>query len=365
MAVNDLLQRAVKAFGLGWCPRTIQVSGADWGLDDKPLYLPDGLTIPTWRNGRLVRVKVRRVDPSAIERWGKYGLIRGSATAPAALRLKGIPPVIVVEGELDALLLAQEVGDRIGVIALGSSVNRPDLPLCRALKAARRLFIIPDNDDAGKEMWLWWSKHFPGAERVMPPVGKDVGDLHTSGRSVRDWLMPIIATQTSTGSLLSPTPTHTLSDRQRPAPDGTGVQIDTHAVIRTETGLESFGEALATRAGRRRESDCRASVGPGIDKGIPARESTDSLHAGTVYPASAEQALEALLDLAAKWWGDGLRLMNIKGRCFAFPAMGWKHDDPRVVEADELLDLARPAIQAEPERIDCFFRLAEAKRRVG
>ena len=57
--------------------------------------------------------------------------------------------VMIVESELDAILLHQEAGDLVQVIALGSASARPEQDTVQILRDAETILLSLDNDPAG------------------------------------------------------------------------------------------------------------------------------------------------------------------------------------------------------------------------
>jgi len=90
--------------------------------------------------------------------------------------------VVITEGELDCLLLGQELGDRASVVTLGSASGKPSREARRALLAASRLFVATDGDGAGRKSAKRLREHFPQAERIRPPApDKDWGEVRAGG----------------------------------------------------------------------------------------------------------------------------------------------------------------------------------------
>ena len=89
-----------------------------------------------------------------------------------------------MEGEFDALLLAQELGDLAGVFTAGAPPA--DRPGDRDGDWADRpgWFAAHDADDAGDAAAARWSNL---AVRVRPPAGKDWTDAMKAGIDLRLW----------------------------------------------------------------------------------------------------------------------------------------------------------------------------------
>jgi hypothetical protein len=86
-----------------------------------------------------------------------------------------------VEGELDALLLGQEIGPLAAVVTTGSASSKPDTALFLKMLAAPVWFAAHDADEAGDNA----AASLPArARRIRPPEGvKDWTELWQSGFS--------------------------------------------------------------------------------------------------------------------------------------------------------------------------------------
>jgi DNA primase len=128
-----------------------------------------GITLPWFDRDRLARVKIRRL-----------GLINGAKYIeafadrpwiyPGPEGIRTAKPLIVTEGEFDALLLGQELGELAAVVTLGSASARPEGSTYLAMLPAPTWFLALDADDAGDKAASGWPAR---ARRVRPPVGKD------------------------------------------------------------------------------------------------------------------------------------------------------------------------------------------------
>jgi hypothetical protein len=95
---------------------------------------------------------------------------------PAVIR-PGVP-LVVCEGEFDAMLLAQQLPEA-SVITLGSASARTDPRVLSSMLSAPRWFVALDADPAGDSA----AAKFPdSAIRVRPPdPDNDLGEVHTGG----------------------------------------------------------------------------------------------------------------------------------------------------------------------------------------
>ena len=161
---RGLNKATIEKARLGWVPQNYYYNREDWGLppkfkDDgttKKLMIPAGLVIPNYTENRIERIRIRLHYP---EHNHRYHVVPGSAMTP--MILSGNSEIImVVESELDALLIHQEAGELVEVIALGSSEVKPNSVLLQKLKKAKILLVSLDNDEAGYKASLWWKVHF-------------------------------------------------------------------------------------------------------------------------------------------------------------------------------------------------------------
>lgn len=180
-AERGLTNDTIRAWRLGYCPS-----------DDKRhnLYCDRGITIPWFDGkGRLWKVNVRR---PAVEL--RYRAVAGSVAKSALLgtdRLEGRSDCFVTEGEFDAILLRQEVGDRADVLTLGSDSGRLADRWLPALLPVKRFWIVTDADKAGERAASYWLGLVgERGRRIYPPMAeKDVTDSWKAGADLRKWAL--------------------------------------------------------------------------------------------------------------------------------------------------------------------------------
>ncbi len=192
LKARGITRKTAEAAGLGWNPRDVYERREIWGLPgerrkdgrQRQLWLPAGLVIPLIRDRRVLRVRIRRPEGDP-----RYVVVSGSYMGPM-LWTTQIRLAVIVESELDGLLIRQEAGDKMNVVALGSAQTRPDEATVALLREMDILLIALDFDEAGgKEAWRWWRKAYPETVVRWPvPEGKDPGDYFKSGGSIRAWL---------------------------------------------------------------------------------------------------------------------------------------------------------------------------------
>jgi len=148
------------------------------------LWVPHGITIP-WLDGHnLWAVNVRRAVGS------KYQMVKGSRRTGVLFgvdHLSGRPDCIIVEGEFDAMLLWQEIGDLADVLTLGGAEGHVADRWLVALVGFQRFWIATDDDEAGWRAADYWEELAGSRGRRVLPEGKDVTEAWQAGRSPREW----------------------------------------------------------------------------------------------------------------------------------------------------------------------------------
>ena len=89
---------------------------------------------------------------------------RGIYPGPEAVRIGR--PLVIAEGEFDALILGQALGDRAAAVTLGSASGRPEPNILRVLLGAAPWYVATDSDPAGDEAAAAWPR---SPRRVRPP----------------------------------------------------------------------------------------------------------------------------------------------------------------------------------------------------
>jgi hypothetical protein len=253
---RGLHNATVRAARLGWTPRA---EGVPWR--------PSGVVIPWFAAGALALVKVRPDDawrarfpedrrpPKYLEAHRDPARFTGIYPGPEVIRAGR--PLIIAEGELDRLLLAQELGEAAAVATLGSASARPEGGVLAAFLAAWPWYVATDADVAGEGAADAWPK---SARRVRPPgTFKDWTEAWAGGVDLRRWWGDVLA-----GDPLPPPFSweQLAAWRWRPAagdPDP-GVVVDRPDRTRMLAALRAAAadpdeNALAERAAMRDEGD--------------------------------------------------------------------------------------------------------------
>jgi DNA primase len=206
---KGLSDDSIRKAGLGYNPADVYEPRPSWGLPEalsekgnpKKVWLPAGLVIPFAMQGKVQRLRIRRSDPGDGNR---YIIVSGSSMGPMILGGREAKAAIVVESELDAILLWQEVGDLCNVIALGSAQAKPDARTQTLLKRMKTILIGLDDDEAGqKEIIRYWLRAFPQAKYYAVPGGKDPSGAWQEGLNLRLWVQAGLPDE-KTGDTITP-----------------------------------------------------------------------------------------------------------------------------------------------------------------
>ena len=204
-------------FRLGFVPETVRSKPLEAIPDERtgepsPIYARRGITMPwiapdAWYGlageldvPRWVGVNVRRLMPNVSEPWpsndptGKCRTFRGSTRGygypfPDVLPSQCGPPILIVEGEIDALLTWQEVGELAHVVTLGGGKQTPKPCTLEAMLSCSLWLIATDHDKTGDEAAKMLRELGKGrARRLYLTDAKDMGEFVQGGGNVAEWL---------------------------------------------------------------------------------------------------------------------------------------------------------------------------------
>ena len=175
---RGLTPETIRRHRLGWTPRVMLPTS-----DGIRYWRASGIVIP-WADGdRLAMVKIRQPEGAKPKYAEAYRDRPALFPGPEAIR-PGMP-LIVTEGEFDALLLGQELADLAGVLTLGSASSRPEGSTYLAMLRCPRWYAAHDADPAGDRAAAEWPAR---AVRVRPPApDKDWTAAGQSGVDLRRW----------------------------------------------------------------------------------------------------------------------------------------------------------------------------------
>lgn len=184
----------IRPHHLGYIATDLYLDRPIWGLPEDPdengkarkLWIPEGILIPTFQPD-LIRLRVRRFTEQSGK---KYIFIPGGSPAPSIID-NNHEVTFVLESDLDAFLMNQEVGDLLNFIALGSLAMRPDTKAHDLIRRSRMTLIAFDNDanlSGSRTAWTWWRVNYPLALRCPVPFGKDPTEAKKNGLDLRLWV---------------------------------------------------------------------------------------------------------------------------------------------------------------------------------
>ena len=214
LRARGLLDHTISLFRLGFIaePRDfisepIPVLPLDRRGDVGRIYPIRGITIPwahpgAWYHAneptsgpRWVGCNVRHLMPDVFaplaESVDKCKAFAGSHRGypyPYADLVPGIP-LVLAEGEWDALIGWQEFGWIANVATVGGTKGEPKFAALDAFACCSDWLLALHNDDAGNEAVPRWEKRARGkAVRLLLPPGEDLNDMHLGGTDVLTWL---------------------------------------------------------------------------------------------------------------------------------------------------------------------------------
>lgn len=180
-------EATIRGARLGYVPQDRREDSAAWGLPGAhgPVQLPRGVAIPWRAGGAMWAANIRRPagDPKYIQiaggRKGLYGV--------DGLRQRMELPAVLVEGEFDALAVAQAAYDLVHAVATGSTQGARHPRWVALLAASPVVLVAYDGDDAGETAAQWWLDRLPRARRLVPEG--DPAAMLQAGHDVRAWLV--------------------------------------------------------------------------------------------------------------------------------------------------------------------------------
>jgi hypothetical protein len=180
-----LTPETVRAARLGWTPG-ISVPKAGVGT-----FRALGWVVPWFDGGRLALVKVRQPDG----RRPKYAEAFRDPTRlvcyPGPEAVRPGRPLVIVEGEFDAMALGDALGGLAGVVTLGGAAAEPTPAILGRCLFAGPWFVASDRDEAGDKAADRWPAR---ARRVRPPEPfKDWTEAKAAGVDLTRWWRDFLA----------------------------------------------------------------------------------------------------------------------------------------------------------------------------
>lgn len=127
-------------------------------------HMPSKLLIPCYDSeGKLIRIRFRIDTPDPGQE--RYRISKGSnPDSPYLIGVASAKPLMILESELDAILIAQEAGEHIGVLGMGTTGMKFNPAMIRYISDNITIILISlDNDQSGKEKTTELISKFPNA----------------------------------------------------------------------------------------------------------------------------------------------------------------------------------------------------------
>ena len=205
LAGRGLHLKYVKEHRFGWLNRDEYRARKAWGLPEelkedktpKKLWLPKGIVIPTYVDGTIHRLRIRKHELRNSED-ARYYWVPGSGNDVVVIN-PAAQAFVIVEADLDGHLINCLAGDMVGSVALGTCSAHPKETAFQILRASLSILVALDFDpgtdksgnykNPGGKSSRWWQEQFTQARR-WPVIGaKDPGDAYKAGIDLRAWII--------------------------------------------------------------------------------------------------------------------------------------------------------------------------------
>ncbi len=164
--------------GRGLREETIRQAHLGYDPNRQIILLPWYIGGELWRVGARSLVKGKHPAVSGY-RQGLYNADQLTAERPALL----------LEGEFDALIVAQEAGDLVTPVATGGITAARQTRWVTALARLPQVWVAFDDDPPGEQAAEWWLEVLAHNARRQRPIGaKDPNGMHLAGMDLRQWL---------------------------------------------------------------------------------------------------------------------------------------------------------------------------------
>lgn len=180
---RGLDDETINLASLGYNPADRHEDGGLWGLaGKKEVYIPRGITIPWIIQSDIWRFNVRR--PVGTPRYiGPAGSSNGLYNVDDIAVGK---PVVLVEGEIDALSVMQAAS--IAAVATGSTSGSRRRRWVIELMKASEVLIAFDSDEAGEKAAAFWYEALPESRRWRP-YWDDANTMLQDGVDLKKWIV--------------------------------------------------------------------------------------------------------------------------------------------------------------------------------
>jgi hypothetical protein len=191
-STRGLTIETIERARIGWNPTWSKQRRSDWSVVEEKakLWMPlaAGIVIPTFLEGKVSRIAIRRNDWKAGDSFGKYCQLPGNSNMISVFGFRMNQVAILVESELDAILLTQEIGEFCTCIALSGCANDLDLINDEWLHERRLILYSLDVDEAGCKKFDRWRSTYSRLRPWQANSRKSPADSHLlDGVNLKDW----------------------------------------------------------------------------------------------------------------------------------------------------------------------------------
>ena len=154
------------------------------------LTVPCGITIPWYADQLIWGIKVRRAAGQQRYQQVSGGNIKGCLYLADTIQ-PGLP-LMITEGEFDALIIRQVAHDLVSVASIGSAANKCINPRWFSkLISAPSILLRMDEDQSGQEAIFQIRNLSQAVKHIQVPEGKDINDFYQrSGQAlVSQWIV--------------------------------------------------------------------------------------------------------------------------------------------------------------------------------
>lgn len=187
---RGLSDETIRKAALGYHSGAFRAPASQWG---RTTWLAQGIVIPWLIEGGIWRLTIR--DERMAEGNRRYQQVSGGSNGlylAQSLLLKR-PAVVLLEGEFDALSVAQECGDLVAVVATGTTKGSHTPRWVSLLAQQERVLVAFDAErDKGDADAQWWTKRLGNAQRLRP-LWNDANQMLQDGIDLREWISTALA----------------------------------------------------------------------------------------------------------------------------------------------------------------------------
>lgn len=186
MLSRKISEEIVMRHGLGYNPKTLYRSRAKWGLaedESTTLVLPEGIVIPYYVDGKIWKIEIR-----SIEGKNKHTIAGSSNSVWGLDNININKPVMLTEGVINGLTIAQYANGNVQPIALGAITHGRKIKFMSKLSSASLVLISTDADTAGEAGANWWKEILAHNSVRWRPLFGDINDMAMKEQDVTAWI---------------------------------------------------------------------------------------------------------------------------------------------------------------------------------